>query len=560
MQNKERKNTYESLLPPVPESYRLRMEDTLAALPVDKARTASAVRFTKKQLIILIAALITLLTVGTALAVGISGISEVKNVGLEKLDEMIDYVSDTADPDAVAPDNTTESSGSIPIAVGMHDENGNWQPMRLSELHTSVKIDSLTVRLDSISYYLNDANPICIELFVESDADASYRFAAFRLSIDDAEPITGIPDGTECGTAISGEIYAISIDFHTERINPFRPDATFTLTFSLNGEPFTLTYTLTKEAFEGLRQTLLYEIDQYATMLNDIPDETIQVSAESNGTRIIDIAVRDHWLYYTYEPIPEYWAVHENGRDPLPYGSLDAGGFYTVIDGMLCPDEYISSKRTGEGIRDYTAMERVCLPYGDVLPEQSLVSLFGAIFRIEWATGKVTLPKDEAELLIWRQENEAISQYYGDYESNYVAKPGVKAETFTVSDIVYMNRTGLKGMIGIVLETETAVKKPFSGQDRQPVVTVNGTTLSGMNVEYGLTGRFEGGTEDGGRRVGFILYGPAYRTLPDTFEVTVTWNGSSTTFILQKSDLVRMYGGEDPAQAFHDDYGAVFGL
>ena len=66
MQNKERKNTYESLLPTVPESYRLRMEDTLTALPVDKARTASAVRFTKKQLIILIAALITLLTVGTA--------------------------------------------------------------------------------------------------------------------------------------------------------------------------------------------------------------------------------------------------------------------------------------------------------------------------------------------------------------------------------------------------------------------------------------------------------------------------------------------------------------
>ena len=273
MQNKQRNNTYETLLPPVPESYRLRMEDTLATLPVENTRIVSVGRFTKKQLIILIAALITLLTVGTALAVGISGISEVNNVGLKKLDEMTDYVSDTADPDAAAPDNTTESSGSIPIAVGMHDENGNWQPMRLSELNTSVKIDSFTVRLDSISYYLNDANPICIELFVESDADASYRFAAFRLSIDGAEPITGIPDGTECGTAISGEIYAISIDFHTERINPFRPGATFTLTSSLNGEPFTLTYTFTEETYRNMQQSAADTLKEHEDIVNAIPDE-----------------------------------------------------------------------------------------------------------------------------------------------------------------------------------------------------------------------------------------------------------------------------------------------
>ena len=71
MQNKKNKqNTFESLLPPVPESYRARMEETLAAPPVETAsRTVSVRSFTKKQIIIFIAALVTLLTVGTAFAV-----------------------------------------------------------------------------------------------------------------------------------------------------------------------------------------------------------------------------------------------------------------------------------------------------------------------------------------------------------------------------------------------------------------------------------------------------------------------------------------------------------
>ena len=75
MQNKQ--NPFASVLPPVPESYRARMEDALMALPVKSPRTVSTVRFTKKQLIILIAALIALLTVGTAMAVGISRMEEV---------------------------------------------------------------------------------------------------------------------------------------------------------------------------------------------------------------------------------------------------------------------------------------------------------------------------------------------------------------------------------------------------------------------------------------------------------------------------------------------------
>ncbi len=570
MQNKQTYPVYDTLLPKVPEGYRSRMEDVLAALPVDSTeRSVSFPRFDKKKLILLIAALVTLLSVGTAFAIGVSKMQEVRDVGLEKLDVMSDYVNDTDHPDATAPDNTLGSSGSVPIAVGTRDENGSWQPWSLQELNESVQVGSFTVRLDSIHYYGRTMDPIEILCYVESESTASYRLEPCMLSIDGAEPVTEshVDSRARQSGAVTSSVasetkrqsYPLLLTFETERKNPFRPGATFTLSSSLNGQPFTLTYTLTKERFEGLRQNMLKEIEHYATELRSIPEDTIPLDIVCNGSRILDIAVKDHWLYYTYEPDKAYWEGRETGRDPLPYGSFDGGGLYTVVDGMYCPDEFISSKRTGEDIRDFIELARVYLPYGETLPSESLVSIFGASFRIEWATGKVTLPKDEAEWIAWRQECEANYNYYADYTANYVAKPNAQADTFTVTDLMYNNRMGLKGMIGLVLETDTTIKKPHNGKENQPVVTINGTTLQGMAAEYGLD-RFEGGSENGGKRVGFLLYGPAYRTLPDSFEVTIAWNGSTTTFTMRKSDLIRMYDGDTGPDAFHNDYASVLGL
>lgn len=487
---------------------------------------------------------------------------EVREVGLEKLNAMSEYVSDTEHPDAAAPDNTLGSSGSVPIAVGMRDENGNWQPWSLQDLNESVQVGSFTICLDNIHYYTNGESRFVVECSVESESTASYRLAPFSLSINGSKPITGLDsvDTEQTATTIeANQSNPICLTFRTERKNPFRAGARFTLSSELNGQPFTLTYTLTDERFEGFRQNLLNDIESYATQLKSIPEDTIPLDITYNGSRILDIAVKDHWLYYTYEPDKEYWNGRENGRDPLPYGTFDHGGLYSVIDGMYCPEEFISSKRTGEGERDFIELERIYLPYVETLPCESLVSICGANFRIEWATGKVTLPKDEAEWLAWRQECEANYNYFDDYTANYAAKPCASADTFQVADLIYMNGTGLKGMIGLVLETETPVKKPFNGKENQPVITINGTTLEGMSVEYGLD-RFEGGTENGGRRVGFVLYGPAYRTLPETFEVTVTWNGSTVTFTMHKSDLVRCYDGEDALEMFERDYRKVLGL
>lgn len=539
-----------------------RINERIATLP---KRREVRVRMPKRLILALVAAAV-LLIAGTALAVTISRMQEVRDVGIEKLGEMADYVNDAEHPDAAAPDNTLTSSGSVPIAVGTRDENGNWQPQALSELNEAVQVGSFTVRLDSINYYTNNDDRFIIECFLESESSASYRFAPFSFSINGSETVTNRESVSNAETQPAspvieaGQSIPISLTFQMEQKNPFRPGTTFMLSSELNGQPFTLTYELTKERFEQLRQNMLTDLDNYATQLRNVPEESIPLGIECNGRRIIDIAVKDHWMYFTSEPIKEYWEGREGGSDPLPYGSFDQGGLWPVIDSMYCPDEFISSKRTGEGIRDYIELSRIYLPYGEELPEQSLVSIWGANFRIEWATATVTMPKDETEWLAWRQECEAIAGYYDDDKANFVAKLDAKAETFTVTDLVYMNRTGLKGTIGLVLETETAVKRPFKGQDRQPVVTINGTVLEGMMSEYGTVDSYIGGTENGGKRVGFVLYGPAYRILPEVFDVTVTWNGSTVTYTMHKYDLIRCYEGEEASQQFYEDYFTVFGL
>ena len=48
---------------------------------------------------------------------------------------------------------------------------------------------------------------------------------------------------------------------------------------------------------------------------------------------------------------------------------------------------------------------------------------------------------------------------------------------------------------------------------------------------------FCGGSKNGGKLNGFWLYCPAYRALPETFEVTVSWRGDTVTFTMHKSDF-----------------------
>lgn len=543
------------------ESLEKQISARIARIPQSKE---VRVRFPKRLIIALIAAAL-LLIAGTAVAVAVSRMQQVRDGGLEQLENYTGIVYGTVEPDTEIPSDPTEAEFYVPVGydVGMTDENGNWQPDYLEISDVSVKTDTFTVSLDNMQYNpAGEKSALIAAITIKTDADVRYSFSNFTLTMNGKDSITDNSDTDYWQQAFELEkkngTYSDTQDlFFRMPENPLRPDTTFVIKSEINGEPFTLTYTLTAEQFETLRQDTLEMLDSYATLLNDVPTDTIPVGAEARGYRITDMIVKGHWLYYTVDNIPEYSKAHET-REPAPYGKYDLEGNHTVVDGMLSRFEFISAERRGE--YDLTQLFRCYLPYPDALPKESLVSIFGAVFRIEWATGKVAVPKDEGEYLAWRKENEALSAENGDYDAMFIAKPDVKTDAFTVKELVYMNHDpSVSGMFGLILETDEPVKDPFDNKDRQPVVTVNGVTFEGMTYGYDKLDKFSGGTENGGRRIGFLLYGTAYRLLPDTFDVTVSWNGSSVTFTMHKSDLLRSYDEEIPI-SFGKLYSGVFGL
>ncbi len=579
-------NEFDTIFPPAPDSYYDRMEAVLDALPATQSkakpptrrRTVPSGGFTKKQLIALSVAVVVLLTASTALAVGISIMQRMRDKGLERLDAYTSFVQESPVPTGAIPSDVTDSDfvAYVPVDVGMRNEDGAWQPLTLKNLDMTATVGVFTVRVNNMHYHAKGDSPIYLDYVVESAARDPYRFGPFFLSINGGEPIrdssslakisnpsvTPTPAPFEASYADEREQGEDGLWRDSDTLwfkvgeNPFRPDTTFTLTSTLDGEPFTLTYTLTAERFEALRQENLTAIENYAALLKDIPADPIPVGAECAGYRVVEIALQGHWLYHTVDGVPEYWAAHPNGRESV---MVQGGGFYPIMDGMICPEfEFISSEQDAEG-RAKAQLFRVWLPYGASLPAESLLVIEGAPFRIEWTTGKVTLPKDEAEQRAWQQESDRLSAEGGEYNSNRIAKPAAKADTFTVSEIVYMNRVGMQSQIGVILETDEAVQKPFDGKERQPAVTFNGLPLESITSDYEALDSFCGGTENKGRRVGFCFYGPALRTLPDTFEVKISWNGSETTFTLHKSDFASRYGETD-WESFGKAYAKVFGI
>gem|GEM_PF-2206629 len=579
-------NEFDTIFPPAPDSYYDRMEAVLAGLPEKKSnakaptrrRTVPSGGFTQKQMIALSVAVVVLLAASTALAVGISIMQRMRDKGLERLDAYTSMVQDSPVPTDAIPADVTDSDyvAYVPVNVGMQNEEGAWQPLTLKDLDMSATVGTVTVQVNGIHFHAKGDSPIYLDYSVACETRDPYSFGPFFLSINGGEPIqdsdtlarASVPSVTPTPAPYEAP-YAdereqgddglwrdsSTLRFKIEE-NPFLPDTTFTVTSTLNGEPFTLTYTLTAERFEAMRQENLTALENYAALLKDIPADPIPVGAECAGYRVVEIALQGHWLYHTVENVPAYWAEHPSGRESV---AVRGDGFYPIMDGMICPEfEFISSEQDSEG-RAWAQLFRVWLPYGDTLPTESLLVIEGAPFRIEWATGKVTLPKDEAEQRAWQQESDRLTAEGGEYDFNRIAKPAAKADTFTASEIVYMNRIGMDSQIGVILETDEAVQKPFEGKERQPVITFNGLPLEGVTSDYNALDSFCGGTENKGKRVGFCFYGPALRTLPDAFEVKISWNGSETAFTLHKSDFAACYGESDWEQ-FGKAYAKVFGI
>ena len=506
----------------------------------------------KRTLMVLIAAVI-LLMAGTALAVGLSAMGAARNRSAQAVASYQAVLEGQGDITGELPG----PSPYITYTQFQTDREGQWLPAELPDVNLTAQVGELTVRFENLEYN-REYQRLAGYLWVEAQNPVPYGLADLRLSLNGGEPIKTLSElqfEQEGGGSRPTPQPVANWDFDTMdenwltfplEENPFRVGNTLTLTGKLNGEAFALSYTLDEATYEALRQTQLQEVTAMAAVIDAIPDETIPVNVAARWSLIEDMAIIDHFLYYTEAQDPSV-TITGGPRPDAPYDTYD-DGMWTVVDGMITEHMFISSSDDENGA--YHRIYRSYFPYDETnLPDESLISLVGVVFRIEWATGKVTGPKDEAEYNAWRKQSMELSS--PDYGTDYIAKVNAQADTFTVTEAVYLNNW--MGYFALVIEPKTPVDQPLHGMDRQPVVTLNGLRLPNQTNYIQTPNDFMGGFDQKNNRIGFWLDAPALRLLPDTFDVTVSFNGSETTFTLRKSDFT-------PGDAQSGEYKTLFGF
>ena len=541
MDKKQNCTYFETLLPPVPQSYRTRMEETLDALPVEKNRSVTIGRFTKKQFIILVAALITLLTVGTAFAIGISRMQEVRDDAQEMLAYYQSVVNGSGEAEMAL--NTAVPTPYVIMQDFETDDNGEWRPSEITHIDVSDTVGAFTIRLKGLSPNYGDGR-LMADIRIEADHAQPYILENIRISVNGGDPIPTIDQSSGQQWSATPTPYAAE-EWFSDTFdvldptfalsgNPLSPGTTFEITGTLNGEPFSLTYDFSQEAYEALKAEQLETLEAISNVLSDVPEDVIPVNASIRGFVIEEIALKDHFLYVVEHTDREY-RTDPNKPQGAAYMEYDKGIFMTV-DGMLSNVDFVSSSEGEDGVRH--DMYYAYYPYGDPMPKESLIGFKWTVFRVNWETGMVTAPKDEAEYLAWRKESMELSAK--DYGTDFLAKPEKACDSFKVNEMIYLNKSA-SGQLAVILETDEPVKDAQHGADKQPVVTVNSTKLVNETNYVQTPNDFYGGSKDGGKLNGFWFYCPAYRTLPDTFEVTVSWRGGTVTFTMHKSDFDTAY-------------------
>ena len=538
----------------------VRMQELNEAEPQERARRTVSIprRVKKRTLTVLIAAAI-LLIGGTALALGINamiGARDRAQTAIASYQAVLEGKGLPEDSADLPGNSVPAPSPYITYSKFQADEDGKWLPDTIPDINVTAQASGLTVRLDSL-ISRTEFDQLACYLVVEGEKPVPYALTELRMSINGGEPLKTRAELEWEQNHRSSRVTPQPVaDWNTDTSdtnyltfpvtgNPLRAGSTFTLTGKLNGEPFTLTYEFTEERYEELRQTQLQEVGAMAAVIDAIPDETIPVNVTGCGYLIEEIALADHFIYYV-DTLDPAWPAGKDHPSP-PYDTYDEG-LWVAVDGMLYEDEFVSASDDENGVNH--GIYRAYFPYDESnLPATSLLSMSRVIFRIDWATGKVTGPKDQAEYEAWRKESMELSA--PDYGTDYMAKVSAKADNFTVSEVIYFN--GWAGYFGLVMETDQPVDKPLYGMDRQPVVTLNGVKLNNHTNYIQTPNDFMGGYDHGGKRVGFWLDAPALRLLPDTFDVTVNWNGSSVTFTLHKADF-------QPGDAQHGEYHKLFGF
>ena len=545
------------------DDFKARMVDRMRELneieePVARRAPVSVPRRVRKRTLTILIAAAILLMAGTALAIGINAMIGARNRAQTAIASYQAVLEGQGQATTAAnASGEPEPSPYITYAQFNSDEEGKWLPNALPDMDVTAQAGGLTVRFAEL-ISRTEFDQLACYLIVEGAKPVPYALTEIRLSIDGGEPLKtkaemeweqnrgygSQPTPTPFEDWSMDDSDTNYLTFPVEG-NPLRAGNTFTLTGKLNGEAFTLTYDFTQERYEQLRQTQLQEVSAIGAVIDAIPDETIPVNVTGCGYLVEEIALADHFIYYV-DTLDPAWPAGKDHPSP-PYDTYDEG-LWMAVDGMLYEDEFVSASDDENGV--HHGIYRAYFPYDESnLPAESLLSMSRVIFRIDWATGKVTGPKDQAEYEAWRKESMELSA--PDYGTDYMAKVSAKADTFTVSEVIYFN--GWAGYFGLVVETDEAVDKPLYGMDRQPVVTLNGVKLNNHTNYIQTPNDFMGGTDHDGKRVGFWLDAPALRLMPDTFDVTVSWNGSETTFTLSKSDF-------QPGDAQHGAYQKLFGF
>ena len=170
-----------------------------------------------------------------------------------------------------------------------------------------------------------------------------------------------------------------------------------------------------------------------------------------------------------------------------------------------------------------------------MLPAESLITADGFAFRYEWATGKVTLPKDDAEFYAWHRENLELADRFSN--TDWIFTFDAACGNVRVTDLVF-HTYSLYGEIGIVLSSEHG----FLNNVEQPKVYIEGVELRHIGEIDPMTSLMPYISEDG-KTCGWCMAGFSPADLGDTFTLTVFLNGETATVTLQRSDAIRKNAG-----------------
>lgn len=477
-----------------------RINERIARLP---KRRGVRVRMPKRLIIALVAAAILLFS-SVAVAATVLRNKAFKEQTNAVLDETIHTVTQ-------------------PLDIERHE---GWQPNHL------ILFDNVMQTKEDVMYEVPDgkmqlaefgyvgSEGITAEFFYRTKRDTPCTITELTVSID------GNPakKAYQVNSFIYADDHYCGEAYFKQNGNPIWPGTTFVFAGKVNGAPFALTYTFTEETYQTLQQGIVDALNEHKDIVEQIPDRGTPIGYQVKNDILTEIAVKDNCLYFTIARSPEP-QTYPRG---LAYDRYDRG-LWPVIDGHTGQFWYLGNidAENPDG-----AVYCTYLPYvEDSLPQESLISVFGIVFRYEWRTGKAAVPQSDVEYEAWRRESMELSACYND--ADWIWQFDEKLGDVRVTDLVFQTHS-LWSEIGILFESEQG----FPDEVEPPKVYINGTELKHVGEIDPLTSTDLYLRSDG-KKLAYCMVGYSPSDLGDTFTLTVEWAGSKTEITLQTSDVIR---------------------